>query len=136
LLLLQASEKHLKDDPSVDSYTYDLSKVLKHVKPQEKYQYVFGFMNACGKKYVRTKKYQTNSRDLFLKSYKHIGPRTTANILAYFNKQKGKDCHDPKSGFEAYAIGNLDPLNPARLDVWKIDQDKRIEHVVDGLPLP
>jgi len=137
LLTLYTAEKSLKDEAKPSSYSYDLSRVLKHVKPLEKYHYVFGFMKGCGKKFVRSRRAHVHSQDLYPRSYRHLGSRTTANIISFFSKRGAEnDCYDPKIGYEAYAVRSLDPLNPTRLDVWKIDQDKRIENVVDGLPLP
>ncbi|HXH73318.1 MAG TPA: hypothetical protein VNJ08_00015 [Bacteriovoracaceae bacterium] len=126
LTTLYGYQKAMKEK---GSYSYDLNVILKGTKPQDRYQYVVGFMKACGKN-------NTNMRDIYPRAFKHIGPKTTTNILAYFSRGKKDECYDEKAGYEAYAVGSLDPLNLSRLDVWKIDQDQRVEHVLDGLPLP
>jgi|GEM_PF-260626 len=94
------------------------------IEPREKYQYAVGFMKACGKKG------HGNFLDLHAKAFKHFSDRTLSNIRAYFAKGKKSDCD------HAYAVGNLDPLNSKRLDVWKVSDSKVVELVEDGLPLP
>lgn len=136
LLGLHGLQKKLKEDSKVGTYSYDLDRLLKGFKPLPQYRYVFGFMKSCGKKFVRSAKVRTVSREIFPGSYKEMGPKTTANVMGHFGSGKAEECYDPKSGHEAYAVANLDPLNLKRLDVWKIDQDGRLENVQDGLPLP
>lgn len=130
LLSLVAGEKLLKNDPKVKSYSYDLSSVLKDYKPLNNYHYVFGFMKGCAGKA------QATSIELFAKSYQNLDSRSSTNIRNYFSKGKKDDCYNLTGGFEAYAVANLDPLNPSRLDVWKIDQDGNLFLVLDGLPIP
>ena len=130
LLALVASQKGLRNDPKVKSYSYDLSQVLKDYKPLNNYHYVFGFMKACSGK----DKY--SSLELFPKSYKNLTSRVSVNIRNYFSKGKSGDCYNLTGGFEAFAVANLDPLNQSRLDVWKIDQNGNLIQVVDGLPIP
>lgn len=136
LLSLHGHERTLKENPKRNSYSYDLKLVLTEAKPLEKYHYIFGFMQGCAKKFVRGKGIITNSQELYRKSYKEFGARATANVLEFFEKGKGDDCYDSKHGFEAFAVAALDPLHPTRLDIWKIDQDQRLTHVQNGLPLP
>jgi hypothetical protein len=134
LMNLQQAQQVLKDDPKLKTYSYDLSQVLKNTQPLEKYQYLVGFMKSCSKKYMRRARFKHHAQEIFPRSYQHLGMRTIANMLTYYNKAAASDCYDPKVGYEAYAVGNLDPLDPTRLDVWKIDQDGRLEHVINGLP--
>lgn len=136
LLSLHQGQKKLQAKPKVNSYSYDLALVMQDQKPAAKYQYAFGFMKSCGRKFNRRKNVTINSLQLWPKSYQHLSARIQANIMAYFSKGKEGDCYKPKIGFEAYAVGNLDPLDPTRLDVWKVDQAMELEHVDDGLPLP
>lgn len=128
LLSVFNSEKSIKE--KVGSFTYDLERVSNTHIPAVDSNYVFGFMKACGKKA------KTQSRELFPSSFKHYGPKATKGILDYFAKGKSDDCYESKSGYEAFAVASLDPLNPSRVDVWKIDQDGKVENILDGLPLP
>jgi hypothetical protein len=136
-LLQQVFEeaKKLKEGKE-QSYSYDLRKTWRHFRPQEKHFYGVGYMRKCTKKYIRERRSQSHSLDLFPKAYAHLDRRTKGNLAAFFTKGKAEDCYDQKSGYEAYAVGSLDPMNPSRLDVWKIDQDAKIEHIQDGLPQP
>lgn len=130
LLSLVAAQKILKNDPKINKYSYDLEVVLKGYKPLSNYHYVFGFMNACAGKE------KTNTLSLYPESYSNLNTRIKVNIRNYFAKGKRNDCYDTKGGFEAFAVANLDPLNPSRLDVWKINHDGNLLQVADGLPLP
>jgi hypothetical protein len=130
LLSLVASQKGLRNDPKVKSYSYDLSSVLKDYKPLNNYNYVFGFMKACSGKDTAI------SLELFPESYQNLSSRVSVNIRNYFLKGKAGDCFTLTGGFEAFAVANLDPLNQARMDVWKIDQNGNLIHVLDGLPIP
>lgn len=135
LLAIHNLQKTLKESHDSTGYSYDLGKVLKDFRPAVNYRYVFGFVQGCGKKYSKGK-VKSVSKELYPGSYKDMGPRTTANVMSFFFSGKAEDCYDPKAGYEAYAVANLDPINLKRLDVWKIDQDGRIENIQDGLPLP
>ncbi len=135
LTSILAAQKLLKDAPQSKGYSYDLGVVLKTFKPLSHYEYVFGFMKACRKKYGE-KKWITTSLELFPDSYKHLSRRVRANIIDYFEKGKQDDCYDPKGGFQAFAVGNLDEMNPRRLDVWRTNQDGNLMQVTDGLPEP
>ncbi len=136
LLSLHTALRALKGDPKIAAYTYDLSKALRDVKQKENHRYVFGFMASCAKKYVKGRKVKTTSLELYPKSYKALGVRAQANIRLFFSKGPAADCYDPKAGYEAFAVGALDPEDPSRLDVWRVNQDKDIENVRDGLPEP
>lgn len=136
LMAVGASEKSLKEASKKKSFSYDLQKVLKDYTPLKNYRYIFGFMDACSRKFKSRKSVTNDSHELFRGAYKELSARTIANINAYFKKGKVNDCHDQKYGFEAFAVANLDPMNPTRLDVWKINSDSDIIHIQDGLPLP
>jgi len=130
LLSVVASQKTLKTDPKIKTYSYDLATVLRNYKPLGNYHYVFGFMKACAPKE------KTTSLELYPDSYQSFDSRVRSNIRSYFLKSKAADCYNLTGGFEAYAVANLDPLNKNRLDVWKIDQNGNLIQVVDGLPRP
>jgi hypothetical protein len=132
LLLVHGQQKLLKEK---GSYTYDLHLVIKESDKVKGKRYVVGLMKECGKKYVKGN-VRTSTLGLYPSSYRHIEGHIQESIFDYFGKGSASDCYDPKSGYEAYAVASLDPVNTKRLDVWKIDQDQRIENVVDGLPLP
>ena len=123
------AEKKLKTDPKFKSYSFDLASVLKEKPSLENYHYVFGFLKACSGQGTST------SLELFPKSYEHMKPALIATIKSEWAKIKGKDCYDPKWGFEAYAVGSLDPLNPSHLDIWKINHDEDLILINDGSPL-
>jgi hypothetical protein len=130
LLSVVASQKALKNDTKINTYSYDLSSVLKNYKPLANYHYVFGFMKACAPKE------KTTSLELFPESHQSLDSRVSSNIRSFFLKGKTADCYNLTGGFEAFAVANLDPLNKNRLDVWKIDQDSNLIQVTDGLPRP
>ena len=135
LMTVVASEKSFKETSKNKTYSYDLAEVLKDYTPADKYHYVFGFMRACNKKFVKKQSpYETHA--LYRGSYKELSSRLIRNINAYFSKGKESDCHNPSFGYEAFAVANLDPLNPSRLDIWKINPDSDIIPIQDGLPLP
>lgn len=130
-----AAQKLIKEAPNSKGYSYDLGMLLKNFKPLSQYDYVFGFMKACRKKYGE-RRWVTTSIELFPDSYQHLSRRVRANIIEYFENGKQDDCYDPRGGFAAFAVGNLDELNPKRLDVWKTNQDGNLMQVTDGLPEP
>lgn len=35
---------------------------------------------------------------------------------------------------EAFAVGNLDAVNPSKLDIWKINHDGNLIQISEGLP--
>lgn len=135
LLKFYEHQKGLKES-MYQSYSYDLPRALKNFSPHSNYQYIFGVMKNCARKYLAKRKVRSDSFDLYTNSYKNLRVRPKANILNYFETGSASDCYDPKHGYEAYAVSVLDPANPTHLDVWKIDQDKKITHVMDGSPIP
>lgn len=115
-------------------YSYDLKHLMKDGKGT--FAYVFGFSKACTKKYESAKNAASTSLALFESEYKDVSSRTKKNISSFFYKGKPGDCYDPKYGYEAFAVTNLDPQNTAKLDIWKINQDGNLIQVQDGLPVP
>lgn len=51
------------------------------------------------------------------------------NALAQMTR--GRPCRDPKTGFTAYAIGNLD--DDPTYDIWMIDENKNLVNLVSDL---
>jgi hypothetical protein len=122
------SEKKIKQDPKINSYSFDIEFVLKNTPAQPLYYYVFGFMKAC----AGSKK--ANSLELYPEAYEHLTSEALKSIKSEFSSYKSKDCYDPRWGLEAYAISQLDPLRPSKLDIWKINHDGNIMHLREGLP--
>ena len=122
------SEKKIKQDPKINSFSFDIEIISKNTPAQPLYYYVFGFMKACsGSK-------KAHSLELYPDAYNHLSDQVIKNIKSEFSRTKSKDCYDPKWGLEAYAIGSLDPLKPSKLDIWKINHDGNIMHLREGLP--
>ncbi len=122
------SEKKIKQDPKINSYSFDIEVVLKNTQAQPLYYYVFGFMKGCsGSK-------KANSLEIYPEAYSHLTSEALKSIKSEFSNYKSKDCYDPKWGLEAYAIGQLDPLRPSKLDIWKINHDGNVMHLREGLP--
>jgi hypothetical protein len=46
------------------------------------------------------------------------------------------DCTAGEKGFRAIAVGNLGTADKPIWDVWTIDQDRKLTHVVDGTVAP
>jgi hypothetical protein len=131
-----AAQEKYKNSLKTARYSHDLAALIKEQEQLPLNRYVVGFLQACHKRDKSSRKSRANSQELFPGIYKQLGQRAIANILSYFKKDKSINCTDGKIGFDAYAVGSLDPLNPTRLDVWKIDQHQQIVNVLDGLPLP
>lgn len=129
LLSLHMAQKKLSQ-PS-----YDYALLSKEIKTSQN-SYVLGFLRICSKRFVPGKKYVSNALELDPGAFKELGPRTAANIRAYFMSGKRSDCKEPKSGFEAFAVGVLDPQDPSRLDIWRIDEEKTVIQMRNGLPNP
>jgi hypothetical protein len=130
------SQNVLKENPKQKRYTYDLKQLLKDHKSSSAYIYVFGFQKVCTKKYERAKDAESTSLALYKDSYSTLSSRTKTNIAAFYYKGKADECYDPQFGYESFAVANLDPLNPARLDIWKTNRDGNMVHIQNGLPLP
>lgn len=136
LFALHAAEAAYYVSSKPNKYTYDLTPLMKGVKRLDRLNYVFGFMRSCTKKNEKKKRAKNHSQEIWPASYKHHNARYMANVMAYLNTGMADECYPASAGFQAFAVAALDPLNPTRLDVWMIDQDKHIENVQDGLPLP
>jgi hypothetical protein len=123
------AERKLKQDPKINSFSFDLENVLSKNTPSPLYYYVFGFMKACsGSK-------KATSLELYPEAYAHLSQEVKSQIKSEFSRYKSKDCYDSKWGLEAYAIGSLDPLKPSKLDIWKINHDGNLMHLRQGLPV-
>jgi hypothetical protein len=136
LMTLHEALKKQREESKGGPYSFDLSRLLKDHKQQEKKNYAIGFLKVCARKSGRSRRMHTHSLEMNPEAFRHYGSRIAANIQAYFEKSRSTACADPKHAYEAFAVGSLDPLNPTRLDVWKIDQEMRLEHVLEGHPLP
>jgi hypothetical protein len=131
LLKILAAQKNYK--ATKKRFTYDLSSLMHDKKEFLSSKYVFGFQVACTKKF-ENQKAQSTSMGASPHTYQNLSDQTKRNILATFKKEKGDDCYDPSLGFEAYAVGKLDPLNPNEVDVWKINNNGDIIQIQNGLP--
>jgi hypothetical protein len=131
LLKVLAAQKRIKE--SKKRYTYDLSSLVQDEKEFASSKYVFGFQVACTKKY-ENQKAQSTSIGVHPEAYKNFSEQTKRTIIAFYKKEKADDCYDPGLGFEAFAAGKLDPLNPTKLDIWKINRDGDIVQIQNGMP--
>ena len=122
LSTMLAEEKKLK------SFSNNLEEVLKDFKETENHRYVMGFKNVCaeGKK--------TNTAQMYPATYKDLNETFRKAVMKFFAEGKKDDCYKSGLGFEAFAVGNLDPVNPSKLDIWKINQDGNLIQISDGLP--
>jgi hypothetical protein len=134
LLNLVADQNALRKLPTQKRYSYDLKLLMKGKKVRSSYTYVFGFSKACTKKFERARDAESTSLALYKNSYADVSNRTKQNIAAFFYKGKAEDCYDPAFAYEAFAVANLDPENPARLDIWKINKDGNLVQLQNGLP--
>ncbi len=122
-------EKKLREDKKFKGYSFELSTVLKNLKPRDNYHYIFGFNKLCSGKAKAT------SIELYPKAYLKMNSKSLNSIKKEFNKGKKQDCYDSRWGFEAYAMASLDPLHPEHLDIWKINQDGNLIQINDGSPI-
>lgn len=122
LTTMLAEEKKLK------AYSNNLEEVLKGFKYEEHHRYVIGFKKYCavGKK--------ATTVDLYPSTYKDLNKKFLAEADKFFAQGKKDDCYKSGLGFEAFAVGNLDPVDPKKLDVWKINQDGNLIQISEGLP--
>ena len=130
LLNMLAAQKIHKETHK--RFTYDLTALVENKKELASSKYVFGFQVACTTKF-ENKKSQSTSLGVNPRSYS-FADSTKRTILSFFKKEKSDDCYDPHLGFAAYAVGKLDPLNPTKLDIWKINREGDIIQVQNGLP--
>lgn len=128
------SQNLLKENQKLKRFSYDLGMVFKYESVNSNV-FVYGFQKACTKKYEKSNA-ESTTLGLFKQTYADLSTRVKTNIASFFYKGKAEDCYDPRYGYEVFAVGNLDPLNPPKLDIWKINGDGNILHVQDGLPVP
>jgi hypothetical protein len=131
LLKVLAAQKMSKENKK--RYSYDLSSLMQDEKEFASSKYVFGFQVACTKKY-ENQKAQSTSLGVHPQVYKIFSEQTKRTIIALYKKGKADDCYDPSLGFEAFAVGKLDPLNPTKLDIWKINTGGDIVQIQNGRP--
>lgn len=136
LMNIWNSQKAQKANPKQNRYSYDLKFLLQGQKSRNAYLYVFGFAKACTKKFEKARDVESTSLALYKNAYSEVSDRSKKNIAAFFYQGKSEDCYDPKFGYEAFAVANLDPLNHARLDIWKINTDGDLVQTQNGLPQP
>ena len=129
LIDLVSIQKTLKDK----RFSYDLKFLMKN-KPKNAFKYVFGFSKSCTKKFEKVKDAKSTSLALYKNAYPDMSDRTKKNITAFFMKGKPEDCYDPAFSYEAFAVTNLDPMNPSKLDIWKINNDGNLIQAENGLP--
>lgn len=118
----------LAEEKKLPRFSNDLSLVLKDFKQTKNHRYVIGFKRAC----AEGKKHTTAL--LFPEAYADLNQRFLSAAAKFFAQGKKDDCHRGGLGFEAFAVGNLDPVNPTKLDVWKINQDGNLIQITEGLP--
>jgi hypothetical protein len=133
LLQIQILQEEFRKS-SKGRYSYDLKKILKSKRWKPRSPYVFGFQKACATYHEKKTSAVHTTLALEEDVYKDLSPRTKRNIIAFFGQENGRDCYDPKIGYEAYAVGNLDPFHSAKLDIWKINRDGNILQLKSGLP--
>lgn len=121
LTTLLAEQKKLK------AFSNNLEEVLKDFK-QGDHRYIVGF-----KKYCAEGKKATTS-DLFPEIYKDLNEIFLKASQKFFSDGKKDDCYKSGQGFEAFAVGNLDPVTPSKLDIWKINHDGNLIQISEGLP--
>jgi hypothetical protein len=131
LLKVLAAQKKVKETNK--RYTYDLSSLLPNEQGVASSKYVFGFQVACTKKY-ENEKAQSTSMGVHPEVYKNFSEQTKRTIIGFFKKKNSDDCYEPSLGFQAFAVGKLDPLDPLILDVWRINMAGDMIQVQDGLP--
>ncbi len=122
LTTLMAEQKKLK------TFSNNLEEVLKNFKQGEHHRYVVGFKKFCaeGKKHTTV--------DIFPLVYQDMNEKFLNAASKFFSEGKKDDCYQSGLGFEAFAVGNLDPVNPMKLDIWKINQDGNLIQISEGLP--
>jgi hypothetical protein len=122
LTTLLAEEKKLK------AFSNNLEEVLKDFKHEEHHRYIMGLKKSCaeGKK--------STTAELFPETYKDMNAKFLAAARKFFSEGKKDDCYQSGLGFEAFAVGNLDAVNPTRLDIWKINNDGNLVQISEGLP--
>lgn len=136
LMSIVTKQNELKAQPNQKRYSYDLKLLYQNEKARSAYAYAFGFSKACTKKFEKAKTAESTSLAIYKDAYSSVSDRTKKNMAAFFYKGKAGDCYDPQFGYEAFAVANLDPQNPSKLDIWKINRDGDLVHVQDGLPTP
>lgn len=110
------------------TFSNNLEEVLKDFKLTEHHRYIVGLKKHCaeGKK--------TTTAELFPETYKEMNEDFFEASRKFFTEGKKDDCYQSGLGFEAFAVGNLDPITPSKLDIWKINHDGNLIQISEGLP--
>ncbi len=109
-------------------FSNNLEEVLKDLKQEEHHRYIVGFKKYCaeGKK--------STTADIFPEAYKDMNKKFLGSAAKFFKEGKKDDCYKSGQGFEAFAVGNLNPVQPDKLDIWKINHDGNLIQISEGLP--
>jgi hypothetical protein len=118
----------LAEQKKQKKFSNNLEEVLKDFRPSEHHRYVMGFKKFCaeGKK--------ATTAELFPETYRDLNEKFLRAAAKFFNQGKRDDCYKGGLGFEAFAVGNLDPTRPEKLDIWKINHDGNLIQISEGLP--
>lgn len=118
----------LAEQKKQKAFSNNLEVVLKNFKHDEHHRYVMGFKRYCaeGKK--------ATTVDLYPETYKDMNEKFLKRAATFFKEGKRDDCYKSGLGFEAFAVGNLDPVQPTKLDIWKINHDGNLVQISEGLP--
>ncbi len=136
LINIAKYEKALKLNLKLNRFSYDLNFLLQGQRIKNFNGYVYGFLKKCTIKFEASRKAESTSLAIYKSEYLDLSGQARKNILAFFSQQSADSCYDPKFGHEAFAVANLDPLNPSKLDIWKINSDGNILQIRNGLPMP
>lgn len=118
----------LAEQKKQKKFSNNLSEVLKNFKQEEHHRYIIGVKRACAEGKNAT------TADLFPETYKDLSSAFKRAADKFFSEGKKDDCYKDGLGFEAFAVGNLDAMNPSRLDIWKINHDSNLIQISEGLP--
>ncbi len=124
LILLYQAEENFKND--FGTYTQNLKELGFNPSEEDTRHYMVGFPTACAAKAGladdRSQREVQNSQ---------LAEARKLEIVEYFRKvRNAEDCKDSKLGFEVYAVGIIKENAP--LDVWRIDETKKLTHVQEG----
>jgi hypothetical protein len=118
----------LAEEKKLPKFSNNLEEVLKTFRPDDPHRYVMGFKKVCaeGKK--------ATTVELYPDTYKNMNKKFLEAASKFYSSGKKDDCYKSGMGFEAFAVGNLDAINPSKLDVWKINHDGNLIQISEGLP--
>ena len=107
-----------------NKFVYDLKPIA--YEGQERRLYAVGFPTACVEKYGGQVAYLPTANSTFEEA-------RGAEIENFFREvvKDPASCKDPSEGFEAYAVGLIS--KGGKLDVWRIDEQKKLENLSSGI---